>query len=437
MTTDVAAPAPAPAPAHDRRWGVRSIAALLIFVIAALFTPVALVGHWGHRTVIDSERYIATVGPLIEQPEVQQALSTAVTDAVVQQVNTQDQVQQLLGNLNVPEGLSSALSAPIAAGINSLIGDLVTRFIASDQFKAVWIRLNTAVQKGLVAVLEGGNGGPVQIQGDTIVLDISSALGVIQQYLVESGISAAANITIPQTDRQVELANVQGLGQIRTIYALTSPILQWFPLIIAAMFALSIALARRRARTVVATGIVLVATAVLIDVALNIGDTEFTNQLAGTPFGPASQVFWDTLLEYLILGVQAVLALGVVLILAGWFGGRTALARRLRGPVVRGLDEIGDRVPGAQPFRRWLASYAMWVRWGIYAVVLLILLASDVLSRSTIVWAAALAAGLVTLVQVLADVPDEEAGATPAAVPDDTVVDAVPAAPASSADTAS
>ena len=56
--------------ASEKSWGVRSVAALVLFVLATVLTIPALVGHWGYRTVIDSQRYIQTVGPLIEQPAV-------------------------------------------------------------------------------------------------------------------------------------------------------------------------------------------------------------------------------------------------------------------------------------------------------------------------------------------------------------------------------
>jgi hypothetical protein len=382
--------------------GARSISSLILFIIATLLLPIALVGHWGHRTVIDSERYIATVGPLIEQPEVQAALSESVTNAVVAKADTQNQVQSLLGGLLNNDKLVGAIAAPIASGINTLIGDLVTKFIASDQFNTVWIELNKAAQKGVVAVLEGGQSGPVQVQGDNVVLDISSAFAVIQQHLVDSGITAAANVTIPQSDRQVVLFTSTALGQIRFIYSLTSPILQWLPLLVAAMFALSIALARRRARTVVATGIVVTVTAFLLTIGLAIGQTAFTNQLSGTPFGPASQVFWDTLLEYLIIGVQGVLTLGIVLIVAGWFGGLTKSAAYVRGHITKGLGELSARMSGAfGGFGDAVRDNAQYVRWGIYALMLIILLFSNVIDRSTVLWVTALGAGLVTVVQLL------------------------------------
>lgn len=402
--------------ATARRWGARSIVSLLLFVLATILLVPALVGHWGHRTIIDAERYIQTVGPLIEQPEIQQALAESVTEAVVAKVDTENQVETLLGNLFPNAPFTEQLSAPIASGINSLIGELVTQFVASDQFATVWTELNKAAQRGVVLVLEGKEGGVVFLRGDELILDTSSALTAIQTYLVDAGITAAANVTVPENDREIVLAETPALAQLRAVYGLTSPILQWLPLVIALMFGGAILLARRRARTVVATGIVLLASGVLLLVGLGIGQTTFTDQLAGTPWGVASGVFWDTLLQYLIAGTQAVVALGVVLIVAGWFGGRTRLAALLRRPVVDGLAELRGRAfpGGAAPLS---ASAATYVRWGAYALGVLILLVSDLMSVSTVLWVAALVAGIVTVIQLLAASPGTAAPAAPDAGP--------------------
>jgi hypothetical protein len=403
--SEQAAAAQAP---KEKRWGGRSIASLLLFILATILLIPALLGHWGHRTVIDGERYIATVGPLIEQPEVQAALATAVTDAVVAQVDTEEQVGTLLGNLFPDAGFTDQLAAPIAAGINSLIGELVAKFVASDQFATVWIELNKAAQKGVVLVLEGKEGGVVSLDGDNLVLDTSVALQAIQQKLVDSGLTAA-NITIPDSDRQIVLANTPGLAQLRTVYALTSPILQWLPIIIALMLGGAILLARRRARTTVATGIVLLVSGIVVLFGLAAGETAFTNELAGTPWGPAADVFWATLLDYLIAGTQAILTLGIVVILAGWFGGRTRLARALRGHVTRGLAQLSGRMsdgrPGPLP-----ATTLDYARWLVYALGVLILLFSELMSVSTVLWVSALVAGLVTLAQLLSGPGTSEAG---------------------------
>ena len=396
-----------PGTAASRRWGARSIASLLIFILATVLLLPALVGHWGHRTIIDADRYIETVGPLIDQPEIQQALAETVTQQVVERVDTQEQVDTLLGNLFPDAPFTDQLSAPIAAGINSLIGELVARFVASEQFRTVWIELNRTAQKGVVLILEGRDGDVVFLRGDEIVLDTSAALTAIQQYLVDSGISAAANVTIPESDRQIVLAEAPALAQLRTVYGFTSPVLQWLPVLIAIMFGAAILLARRRARTAVATGIVFLASGVVMLLVLGAGQATFTNQLSGTVWGPATDVFWQTLFEYLVAGTQAIVALGVVIILAGWFGGRTALATRLRGEVTTGMGELGGRLsngrPGTIP-----AAMLGYARWAAYALGVLILLVSDLMSVSTVLWVTALVAGLVTLAQLLAG-PSESA----------------------------
>lgn len=403
----------------SRRWGARSIAALLIFILATALTPVALVGHWGHRTVLDSERYIDTVGPLVASPVVQESLTAAVTDAVIAQVDTTNQVQGLLTSLFPDAKFTDQLASPIAAGINSMIGQLVGKFIASDAFEKVWIQLNTTAQKSLVRLLEGGQEGPVQLVGDNVVLDVSSALGAIQTYLVDNGVSAAANLTVPQTDRQIVLMNAPALSQIRFVYSLTSPLLQWFPLLIAALFALSIALARRRARTVVATGVVLVVSAAALALGLNAAEAAFVNQLDGTIFGPASTVFWSTMFAYLVLGIQAIAVFGVIVIVAGWFGGTTTSATGLRTRVKAGLADINSRLPaGPKPLCAFVRGNIANIRWGIYLVMGLVLLLGDVLSMAHVLWTVALTAGLITVTQLRASSVPAEAGTTTISTPD-------------------
>lgn len=386
-----------------KRWSGKSIASLIVFVLAVILTIPALVGHWGHRTVIDAGRYIATVGPLGTSTEVQEAVGAAVKDAVLERVDTEKQVDELLSGLFPDRPVVQNLSGPIAAGINSAIGALIDRFVESEAFEQLWITLNTGLQRGLVAILSGETDGTIRLEGDKIVLDLSSLLGEVQQYLVDEGITAAANITIPDNDRTIVLAESPALAQIRFVYSLTSPLLEWFPVIIAALFALSIWLSRRRARTVVATGVVLVVSGLLVWQGLNVGEGAFVDQLAGSVFAPASAIFWATLFSYLVAGTKAVGLLGVAVIVGGWLGGRTSSARYLRGHLTRGLGEISGRLP--EGLQGSLEGSISWLRWVVYAIAVVIVMISDVLSPSSVLWTVALTAGVVTLMELLAVPP--------------------------------
>lgn len=394
MSTAVAAPK------KQRKIGARSVAALLVFIIAVLVTPVALVGHWGHRTVIDTTRYLETVGPLAADPAVQESISEAVTNAITSQINTEELVGGLLGNIVENPTILDKLSGPISAGIDGLIGQAVSAFVASDAFQEIWVTLNTGIQKSLLLILEGKDGGPVSLQGDEVVLDVSSLITAVQQNLVDRGVTVAANIPVPDVDKQVVLFSSPALAQIRAIYGLTSPMLAWFPLILAALFALAVWLSRRKGRMVLATGVALIimtgATKVLLDKA----QTIFTDQLQGTIFAPASQAFWDTFFKYLIQGIQAMLALGLIIAVAGWLGSRVNAAAKLRRWLAGGLEELGSEIP-ASGIARSMASRADVWRTVAAAIGVLLLVTGDVLSTWHVIWTVLLTAGLFAGIQLL------------------------------------
>ena len=77
------------------------------------------------------------------------------------------------------------------------------------------------------------------------------------------------------------------------------------------LYLVAFVLARRRPRMAVVIGALLAANALLMALALSIGRQLFVNELAGTVFGPASGVFYDTLLAYLQRGQQVLLWLGL------------------------------------------------------------------------------------------------------------------------------
>jgi len=391
--------------ANGRHWGVRSIVSLIIFILAAVSTPVALVGNWGHRTVVDSQVYLETVGPLASDPAIQEALTDRLTSAFEAQVDTTSLVGSFLGNFIDNPELTDKLAGPISAGINSLVRNLIARFVASEEFQKLWIDVNTVAQKSLVALLEGKNEGPIQIRDSAIVLDISSLLNVVQQKLVDQGISIAANVTIPDDDKQIVLYENSAIGAIQTIYRFTGPMLTFYPLIIAILFAISIALARNRPRTVLATGIALAASSLLLTFTMNSIRDVVTSQYAGNVLAAAFDSFWEQFFGNLLTGITALLILGIFIGLAGWYAGRSRPATRIREEVCVGLHEIGAGAP--RGLNTWIRSYAAVLRWAVGIVLILILVLGDVLLPWRVVWLSALAAGLFTLIEMF-NAPDRE-----------------------------
>ena len=399
---------PRPAPAGEttvieRRGTGRSIAAVVCLVLAALLTTPAAIAYWGQRTLNDAQRYVDTVGPLVDSPEVQDAIATTVTDAIQSQVDVEAILNEVFAGVITERPRLQQLVGPLSGAINGLIDREVRALVASDLFADIWVRVNTRAQQTLVRVLEGDEGGAVSVQGDQVVLDVSEVIEQVQQRLVDRGLTIVENVPIPDVDKQIVLLDAPQLEQARTIYAFTNPVARWLLLVVAGLYLAAFLLSRRRPRMTVIIGVVLAANALLVALALSVGRQLFINELAGMVFGPASSVFYDTLLAYLERGWQVFLWLGVVLVVVGWFTGSNTSGTAVRTTLAGGLQTAGARladgpVGGAG---RWVVANARWLRVAVGVLGAVVLLWGNDVSLSRLFWSLTLVVVLLGAVQVL------------------------------------
>ena len=404
MTETPATSTPAQPEPAKRRIGVRSIAAVLALILGLGLLPLGTITYWGHRTVTDTERYLETMEPLAYDENVQNSLSVFITDKIEEQIDPEALVNQLFAGL-IEEYPSLKALVPIVSGaIDSLIAQVVDRLVRSDQFKQLWDLANTAAQKSLMAILEGRDDGPVSLQGDEVVLDISVLVDQVKQGLVDRGFAAAANINVPQADRQIVLLEAPQLAQIRTIYSFTSPVAAGLVYIAVLLLVLAVVLARRRPRmTAWAGGGAAVGGGLLI-VGLGIGESVFVNTLEGTPFAKASQTFYDQLLKFLYNGAYSLIVLGIIIFAVGLYLCGARWAAELRATVNNLAGDIAGNIP-AGPITSsgaWVAENARWLRVAVAAIFTIIVVIGNDLSVARTIWAALIALVLLGIIQVWA-----------------------------------
>jgi hypothetical protein len=322
-------------PTAERRTTGRSIGVVVCVVLAVLLTTPAVVAFWGQRTLNDTQRYLDTVGPLVNSPEVQDAIATTVTNAIEQQVDIEAVLDEVFAGVITDRPRLQKLVGPLSGAINGLIDREVREFVASDAFADIWVRVNTRAQQALVRLLKGEETGAVSLQGDQVVLDLSDVIDQVKQRLVARGLTIVENVPIPNVDRQIVLLEAPQLEQARTIYAFANPVARWLILVVAALYLAAFLLSRRRPRLTVIIGLALVANALLLAWSLSTGRQLFINELAGTVFGPASSVFYATLLAYLERGWHVLGWLGLILVVVGWFTGSNASGTAVRDTVRR------------------------------------------------------------------------------------------------------
>ncbi|MEP7035878.1 MAG: hypothetical protein ABI934_09840 [Actinomycetota bacterium] len=399
------------APRDERHTRGRSVAAIICIVLAALLTTPAAIAYWGQRTLNDAQRYVATVGPLVNSPAVQNAIAAKVTDAIQKQVNVEQIVNDVFGGVITDRPRLQELVGPLAGAVNGLIDNQVHAFVASDTFADLWVTVNTKAQQGLMRLLQGDNTGAVTLQGDQIVLDVSEVIDQVKARLVARGLTIVEKIPIPTIDKQIVLLDAPKLKQARTIYAFANPVARWLIVLVAALYLGALVLSRRRPRMTVIIGVVLAANALLVAGALDVGRQLFIDQLSGTVFGPAASVFYATLLAYLVRGWQVIWWLGVIVVATGWFAGSNAPGTAVRTWVSGGLESAGAAmadgpVGGAG---RWTTANARWLRVVVGLLGSVVLLWGNDVSLSRLFWSLVLVVVLLGVVQVLVG-----AGAKPA-----------------------
>ena len=401
----------------------RAVAAVICLVLAGLLTTPAAVAYWGQRTLNDANRYVDTVGPLVESPEVQDVIATKVTAAIQQQVDVEAILNNVFAGVITDRPRLQLLVGPLTAAINGLVEREVREFIASPEFADLWVRINTRAQQALQRILTGDQSGAVSLQGDQVVLDVDEVIARVKERLVARGLTIVESVPIPETDRQIVLMDAPKLRQMRTIYAFSNPVAKWALPFVGALFVAALLLARRRPRMAVWIGAVIAANALLLAFVLSVGKQLFVDQLAGTAFGPASRVFYETLLTYLQRGQEVVLWLGLILVVAGLYAGANRYGSAVRGTLSGGLENIGSSIAGSSVTSagRWVEANVAWLRVAVVVLGVVVLLWGNDVSTDRLWWSLALVLVLLAGLQVLvgtgrerepAGSPSPEAAAT-------------------------
>jgi len=399
-----APPTHAEAPTVTARTGrARPIAALICLLLAALLTIPATFAFWGQRTLNDTQRYVATVGPLIHSTAVQDAITTRVTEVIDKQVNVESIIDNVFSGVITDRPRLQQLVGPLSGAVNGFIDSQVKDFVASPAFADIWVAVNTKAQEAFVRVLKGDNSGAVSLQGDQIVLDLGDLITQIQQRLVARGLTIASKIPVSQVDKQIVLVDAPQLKKLKTIYAFTNPIAKWLIVLVGALYLAALLLSRRRPRMTGYIGLALAVNALLVALLLSVGRQLFINELDGTAFAQASSVFYDQLLTYLERGRQVLFWLGVTFVAVGWFAGRNASGTAARAWVTDGLETIGSSMADGPvgTAGKWTAANATWLRIVITVLGAGVLLWGNSVTMPRLFWALVVVGVLLAAVQVL------------------------------------
>jgi hypothetical protein len=382
MTSAIARPAP-PAIASSafvigRR---RRIAIWALIVCASIIGFVGILTTWVERQMLDNKAWENASTQVIQSKDVRAALSTYL-------------VNQLYGNVDVAGSLEQQLPAnlkqladPIASALRQPATATAAAILARPRVQALWINATTRAHEKLVNVLENKTGhgidtgsGVVTVNLHTVVTELAAELGlpgkIVAQLPSDTGV-----ITVMRSD-QLSAAQTG----VRAVHLLSA----WLLVLVLAMFALAIYLARGARRTTlrnVGWAFIIVGLLVLV-VRRWLGNYAITELTSPSYKGSVHDVW---LIGTSILGQIATASIlyGLFAVGAAVLAGPTRVAvasRRLIAPVLNHQPAMAAAAVAAVYLLLvlWGPTHALRKWWGILFFAALLAAGTYVLRRQTL-----------------------------------------------------
>ncbi|WP_439564479.1 hypothetical protein [Microcella sp.] len=389
----------------------RRIAAAVLATVGLLLLPSAVMAHWATTQLIETERFVATLAPLADDPAVQDRIITEVTALVDQQVDIDAVTTELLSGLGEALDLGpraqaalDLISAPIAAGVRSLVADVVTEVVRAPAFSAAWQRSVEVLHAQSIRLLSGSPDSLLTLDRDgTLSLPLGPIVADVRAALVEQGVPFAA--AIPDIDRAIVLAEVPNLALARVLFQVGVTVGFWLPWITAALLIGAVLLAPRRPATARTIGVIAVGVTTALAIGFSLARTAIA-AYAGPESSALAAAVFDAMTGYAISTTVGLLVLSAIVVLVAWWLGSSAPAARGRAAVsarvAQGREALGiEPSPVGAALHRWRVP----LRLAVVALAALPALLLPALSAITVLGSALLAAGLLVVVELLAVEP--------------------------------
>ncbi len=297
------APGPAYPPVHRPRW--RSALAALLLAVAVVLAPVAVASGWAKGTVVSTDGFVATFGPLAQRPEVQRTITTKVVAAI----------EDRLGRTALPQSVVST--------IGQALEQPVDRFVASSAFRTLWedsLRsLHTQIADDTAS---GSSSAGVTVDSDgQVSVQLKPIVSAVRTDLVDRGFALAGSI--PDLGGSVVVATVSDLPRAHEAYHLTDVLGTWSPIVVGACLLLGVLAANRRRRALATAGVLVALAMGATWLAIGVGREVAVHELSGHLTSATVSAIWDDTVAslrrvVLVVGAGS-LGVAVVAALSGLF----------------------------------------------------------------------------------------------------------------------
>jgi hypothetical protein len=321
--------------AAKRHTGLRWAGAVVLLLIGLVLFGLAVPTIWINRTVMNTDQWVATVGPLAQDPAIQNVVADKMSAALFAKVDVEAEIRSLLPTALAP------IAAPVAGQIETYADKLIGEVVRSDQFSTVWTTTMKTSQQAFVAAIKGGKpGGAVSTTNGVITLNTDMFVAAAQERLASTRIGGLTKfIPWDKFPDSFVLYESERLAQAQTAFGLFNSLVWVLPILALLFLGLALWAAPNTRRAWLWTGVGVIVVTLLPFEALVFARTAFINAAYNTAQIPndAAQAFYDIVFKFLLTMQTTAITVGLVVAVIAFFGGPSKLALWFRHAIARGM----------------------------------------------------------------------------------------------------
>ncbi|MCZ4638425.1 hypothetical protein, partial [Streptomyces rubrogriseus] len=207
---------------------LRSALSAALIVLASLLTPCATLAGWAMHGPADTGRYVASMAPLADDPDVRDAAADTLGAGFA--------------------GLVDEVAAgPVDGSVRLFVRDAARSFTRTEAFHEGWDAANRTVHAAVLRALRDDGAA-----GHAITVDLAPVTERVRDRLAEDHVPFARRIPVRHT--AVTVLPARQADRLREGYHVLDVAAFWLPLAAVVFAVTAIAVAARRRRAVTAAG---------------------------------------------------------------------------------------------------------------------------------------------------------------------------------------
>lgn len=409
---------------NRRRW--RGVLTWILVVLTSLSVVASAVAVWAHQVVFDTDRFMRTVQPALDNPDFYVLIGDEASTATLDALDIETRLTASLAELDafLAEGLADALelpdrvrellerferpsltqlAPPIAAALETRIDTRIHQFFSSDEFVSRFPGLVERIHQAAIAVARGdiADYPNVYVENGEIRLNlipfIAEALrevaDQIRSFLPDfdlpdiisdqlaagrEQLAEALQAQLPEDFAQVTVMDEDLFNEIQATVVQADRYVWLLVIVTLVLIAVTLWVSPNRRRTLIHLGIGIFVAVVIVALVVR----RIRSEVVESILDPRGAVLADGVIRDFLTGLrnlELLLAVAAVIVaIVAYLAGRPAWFARL-------TDKVGDATApgeGGSQLDRWIASHTgiLQVAGVIIAAVALFFTGLDLLS---------------------------------------------------------